>query len=110
MGYFWLSNQLVDNVSVDGGEAEIEAFVAVGELFVVDAEEVKNGGVKVVDVERVGSGGESEIICLPVVGTGVDAAPCHPECPTFGMMISARAALRHRGATKLATPDNQCIF
>lgn len=36
---------------MDVGEAEVPALEAVGELFVVEAEEVEEGGVEVVDVD-----------------------------------------------------------
>ncbi len=41
-------------MAVDVGEAEVAALIAVGELSVVDSEEVKNGGVEIVDVNAAG--------------------------------------------------------
>jgi hypothetical protein len=38
------------------GEAKIAALESVGEAFVVDAEEVEDGGLDIVDVDRVFDG------------------------------------------------------
>src|SRR3977135_4220797 len=40
----------LDEVAVDVGEAAVDAVVAEGEFFVVDAQEVEDGGVDVVAV------------------------------------------------------------
>ena len=42
--------------SVHVGQAEVAAGVAVGELFVVEAQQVQDRGVQVVDVDRVFDG------------------------------------------------------
>ena len=47
---------------MDVGEAEVSAAVAVGESFVIEAEEVKEGGVEVVDVNFVLSSREAEFV------------------------------------------------
>src|SRR5687767_1634860 len=65
-----------DDVAVDVGEAEVSAGVAVGELFVVEAEEVKHGGVEVVDVDFVFGGFEAEFVGRTVGGAAADAATC----------------------------------
>ena len=40
-------------MTVDVGEAEIAALKPVGELFVVEPEEVKDGGLEVMDVDWI---------------------------------------------------------
>ena len=55
--------------SVDVGQAEVAAGVAVGEGLVVEAEEVEDRGVEVVDVDLVLDGLEAEL-----VGGAVDVA------------------------------------
>ena len=44
-----LRKNLLDDVSVHVGEAAFDAVVPEGELLVIDAEEVEDGGVEVVD-------------------------------------------------------------
>ena len=55
-------DQVVDDAAVDVGQAEVAAGVAVGELRVVEAEQVQDGGVQVVDVDRVLDGLEAEFV------------------------------------------------
>ena len=45
-----LCEDILQNVSVDVGKAEITALVAVGQSPVVDPEEVEDGGVAVVNM------------------------------------------------------------
>ena len=51
-------------VVFDSGEAEVEAEVAEGEAFVVDAKELENGSLEVVDVDRVFGDVEAEVVGL----------------------------------------------
>ena len=62
-------HHLLDHLAVDVGQAEVAAGVAVGELLVVEAEQVQDRGVQVVDVDLVLDGGEAEL-----VGGAVDVA------------------------------------
>ena len=65
-----LFQQILHNVSVDIGQAEIPTLVPIGELCMIDAELVQNGGLKIVNMD--GSWGEffdARIDYLPI---GVD--------------------------------------
>ena len=53
--YAGLSEQFGYQLAVDIGQAEVAALEAKRELFVVEAEEVKDGGVQIVDVDAVGN-------------------------------------------------------
>ena len=68
-----LGKNLSDDVAFDVGQTEVPARVAVGEAFVVEAEEVEDGGVQVVDVDFVLDGAEAE-----VVGRAVGMPPFTP--------------------------------
>ena len=50
------------DAAVDVGEAEVAARVAVGQLLVVDAEQMQNGRVQVVDVDAVFDGVHAELV------------------------------------------------
>ncbi|MFM1945457.1 MAG: hypothetical protein RI897_4439 [Verrucomicrobiota bacterium] len=52
----------MDDVAVDVGEAEVTSGVAEREAFVVEAEQVEDGGVEVMDVDGVDGGLEAEVI------------------------------------------------
>ena len=52
----------MDDVAGDVGQAEVAAGVAVGEAFVVEAEQVQDRGLQVVDVDRVLDDVEAEVV------------------------------------------------
>jgi hypothetical protein len=52
--YFW--------TFLDTCEAVVEAGVAVGELVVIEAEQVQDGGVEIADVDGIFGGGEAKLI------------------------------------------------
>src|SRR5262245_654022 len=54
--------EFLDQLPVDVGEAEVAALRAEGELGVVDAEQMEDGGVQVVDVNAVLDGVEAEVV------------------------------------------------
>jgi hypothetical protein len=56
------AQNLLHHPSADIGQAEVAAGVAVGEAGVVQAEEVKDGGVQVVEVDLVGDGVMAEVV------------------------------------------------
>src|SRR6478735_893238 len=56
------SHQFLHHPAVHVRQPEIAAGVAVGEFFVVEAEEVEDRGVEVVDVDPVVDGGEAELV------------------------------------------------
>src|SRR4029078_12489403 len=55
-------DDLVKDVARHIGEAEIAPAVAIGQLGVIDAEQMEDGGVKVVDVDRLLDRLETEIV------------------------------------------------
>ena len=63
------------------GEAEVAALEAPGELFVVEAELVEQGGMKVVDVDPAFGDAEAEFIggAVEVAGTEPPAGDPHRE-------------------------------
>ena len=48
-----LSQQFLHHPPMHVGEANVATAEAEGELFVIDAQQVEDGGVKIVDFERV---------------------------------------------------------
>ena len=84
-----LSQEVVDDVAVDVGEAEVAAGVAVGEFFVIEAEEVEHGGVEIVDVDLVLDGGEAEVIGCAVDVAAFHSAAGHPGGEAVVIVIAA---------------------
>lgn len=63
-------------------DTEITSGIAVGEAGVVEAEEVKDGGMKVVHMSAAFDGLESEFVGGTVEVTTLDAGPGHPDGET----------------------------
>ena len=78
------------------GEAEVAALGAVGELGVVEAEEMKDGGVEVVDVDLVLHGIEAELVGFAEFHTGFDAAAVRLTGNVVGQ-APFTGTLGHRG-------------
>ena len=104
MGY--LRQDLLHHIAVHVGEAEVAAGVAVGEAFVVEAEEVEHRRVEVVDVHDVFDGAEAEFIGGTVDVAAARAAAGEPAGEAVVVVVAAveRGVFGHRRATKLAAP------
>lgn len=66
-------------MAVDVGEAETASLVAVGETFVVDAEEMEDGGLEVVYVDRVLGDVVAVFVSAAVLAAALDSAAGHPQ-------------------------------
>ncbi len=93
---------------MDVGEAVVAALEAEGEAFVVDAEEVKQGGVEVVDMDGGLDGAEAEVVGAADDLAAGDAAACEPHGEGLDVVVPSGlvAGLAHGGASELAAPDD----
>src|SRR5438309_2832805 len=69
-----LGEDVVHHATVNVGQPEVAAAVAVGEFLVVNAQQVKNGGVEVMDVHGLIDGVHAEIVGGAVHHAALDAA------------------------------------
>ena len=113
-----LCNQVVNDASMNVGQAEVAAGVAVGELLVVEAEQVQDRGVQVVDVDRVLDGLEAELVGRAVDVAALDAAAGQPHREAVVVVVAAVdlagvgarvRQLDRRRAAELAAPDHQRV-
>src|SRR5204863_2754789 len=74
-----LRQQLPDYVAVDVSEPIIAAFEPIGQLLVVDAQQVEQGRVEVVHVDRVFHHVVAEVIGATEHEPRFSAAASHPE-------------------------------
>ena len=112
-------DQLLHDLSMHVGQAEIAAGVAVCKTFVVEAEEFQQRGVQVVDVDWFLDRFETEF-----VGRSVDVAAAHtaasePHGEAVMVVVSAvdlagvgpfLREFNGRRATELAAPNDECFF
>jgi len=73
-----LRQDSIDHSAVHVGQPEVAACVAVGQSFVIEAEQVKHGGMEVVDRNGIFNGSETEIIRGSINGSTFDSAPGEP--------------------------------
>ena len=96
---------------VDVGEAAFEAVVVVGEAFVVEAEEVEDGGVEIVDGSDVFFRFPAECVGGAMGVAALDAGAGEPGGEAFGVMVApASAFLESRHTAELGAPDDQSIL
>ncbi len=85
--------------------------VAEGQFFVIEAQEVEDGGVKVVHVDFVLDGFVAEFIGGAVGEAGFDAAAGEPGGEAEGVVVAAGAIFFGvGGAAKLAAPPDEGVF
>lgn len=100
-----------DTMPFETGEALLKAVVIEGELLVVNAEQVKRGGVEFVAVGDVFDGFEAEFVGAAVAAATLDAATGHPGGESSGVVVAAfAAALRSGLATEFGGADDECFI
>ena len=88
----------------------------VGQLQVIEAEQVQHGGLKVAHAHRVAGDAISEFVGGSVNAAALHAAAGHPHGERVWMMIAAQkrlvsiAILGHRRAAKLAAPNHERLI
>ena len=93
--------------AVDVRQAEVAAGVAVGELLVVQAEEVQDDGVQVVDVGLVFDGFAPVVVGGTVGDAGLDAAARQLDAEPKRIVVAPVTRLRERGPAKFSYPDDE---
>ena len=96
---------------MDVGEAAIDAAGAEGELFVIDAEEVEDGGVDVVDFCGVVAveGFVAEVVAEAVGDAAADPAAAEPVSEAERVVVAAFAALGAGHAAEFGGPEDEGI-
>src|SRR5207245_1343823 len=100
------------HLSMNVGQAIIAALEPEGEFGVLQAEEVKDGGVQIVDVDFVFDRVETEFVGFAVNDARFDAAAGEKDGVAVRMMVAAnlawfQLALHHGCATEFAAPNDK---
>ena len=82
-------NELVHDMAVDVGQAEVAAIVAEGEPLVIQAQQVEDGGVEVVMRDAARNGVHAELVGSAVGNSRLDAAARHPHGEAEVVMAAA---------------------
>ncbi len=114
--YNSLCQDSLHHLAVDVGEAVVAALEAVGELLVVEAEEVEDGGLEVVDVDGVLGRTESEFVAFAVHLAALHATAGQEHRIAVGEVVAAEdlatggAALAEGGTAEFAAPDHEGVL
>src|SRR3954454_25086658 len=73
----------------DPGEFGVEAAERVGELFVVDAEDVEHRGVEVAEVDWVFGDVVAEVVGAAELDAGLDAGASEPDGEAAAVVVAA---------------------
>ena len=92
---------------MDVGEAEVATGEAVGELFVVEAHEMEDGGPHVVDGARVLGGVVAEVVGGAVDVPAFDTTAGHPDGEAVGVVVATITALSEGCAAEFTSPDDE---
>ena len=117
-------------MAVNVSEAEVSTLIMIGQLRVIDAELVKDGGLKVMNMNR--AGGEviytrinsipilihdvvAEVISVSVNKSRLHSTACHPNRERARVMVPTivflgKWTLTIYGATKFSSPYDESVL
>lgn len=100
---------------MDVGEAVVAALEFEGKLFVINSDEVEDGGVEVVDADGVFGDVVGVVVGFADGLAGLDAAAGEPHGEAAGVVVTTEAgggeaALAVNGASEFAAPDDERVI
>ena len=107
-----LGDDFVDRLgTLHTNQALLETTIKVTQVVRIKAKLLEHCGVHVLDVERLLDSGAAKFIRLPNTHAALDATARHPRCEAIAIVITTRALgiLSRWLATKLTTPNDQCL-
>src|SRR5216684_286514 len=105
-----LRNDSLRYYSGDVSQAEIAAGVTIGELLVIESQQVQDGGVHIVNMHAILDGVVAEFIGCAIYKPGLHASARHPHSVAVRIVVATVTKLRPRRAPELPGPDDQRIF
>ena len=100
---------LLDHMPVHVGQPPVDAVVAERQAGVIDAQQVKDGGVQVVAVRDVFDGLVRPFVARAVGHAPLDAAAGQPGGEGERVVVAALGALAARHAAELGGPDDDRV-
>jgi hypothetical protein len=98
-------NQRWDYVSAYVSQPEIPALDLIGQLGVIEAQQMQQGRMQIMDVDLIFHHIEAKFVGLADARTRLDATARHPHRERLRVMVAAvGAALHHRRPAELAAP------
>ena len=102
-------------MTMDIGQSVASPLKLEREAFVVDAEEVENGGVEIVDMDRVLDDVVAIVIGDAVADSGLDAGTGQKDGKALGVMVStvvvaSEGSLAVDGSPEFTSPNDQSVI
>ena len=92
------------------GQAEISSRMAIGQLFVVQSQQVQNGGMPIVDVHFALYGFVAVFVGGSVAESALYPAACHPSGVSLVVVVAAVSALGVGRPSEFAGPDDERVL
>ena len=98
------------------GQPVVSALEAVGQLFMIEAEQVHDGCLQVVDMNPVFDNTETEFVGLAVIEAGFGTTTSEPHRVAIGVMVTSEdfafrsPSFPKWSSSEFAAPDDQRIF
>ncbi len=97
---------------LNAGESLVEALIAERQLFMVDAEQMKQGGMQIADMDRILCHMVSEFVRCAVLEPGFGTAAGHPDREGVFVVVAAAGfgrfvALEHGGPSEFAGANHE---
>src|SRR5438094_309843 len=89
------------------GQSITPAVMEEGKLFMIHAEEVKHGGMKVMNAHSVLHRFVANFVRLAITRPALDSRARHPGHESVRIMIAPAIALRDGHAAELTAPNHQ---
>ena len=105
-------DDVVDHTSTHVGEPEVSPGVPEGQLFVVQAHQVEDGGVQITNVSTIFHRPHSKFVSGSVAVARLDTSAGHPDGEPEMVVVPAGLVGRDvggRGATELTSPQYECL-
>ena len=92
---------------MDVGQADVSSTVAVGEVGVIDTQQMEHVGMQVVHGQFVFNHPVAVFVGGAVNGPPFNASAGHPQAESLGIVIAAVGALGKWGASEFSTEDQE---
>src|SRR5215831_11407008 len=96
-----------DAAPLRAGEAHVQSLVLDCELGGIDTQQVQHGGVEIMNAHWILHSGVTELVGRSVADALLKAATSQQKRETLDVVVAPATPLRHRGATELATPNDE---
>ena len=110
-----LTENVMNDFAVHVGQSKVASLITVGQLLMINSEQMKNGGLQVMHVDGVLHDVHAIVIGLSIAEPGLYSATGQPVSEAIRVMITPVTGTRQfplaiNRTPKFTTPDHQGVF